>query len=127
LFSRSCLDCHSHKTKWPWYSNIAPVSWLIQHDVNEARQHFNISTLGVQKHNESLKAAWELNQGEMPPWLYLLPRPGTKLNKAEKEELVKGLTATFNTSNVKEDDMEDESDHEESDEEGHHHHHHDDD
>ncbi len=95
LFDRVCLDCHSHETNWPWYSKIAPVSWLNQHDVDEGREHFNVSAWGVQKRNEGDEAAEEVIEGEMPPWFYFIPRPGSKLTETEKEELVKGLTATF--------------------------------
>jgi hypothetical protein len=40
---RACFDCHSHRTRWPWYSNVAPVSWLVASDVAEGRQHMNFS------------------------------------------------------------------------------------
>ena len=40
FFNRACADCHSNETKWPWYSNIAPISWLVTHDVNKGREHF---------------------------------------------------------------------------------------
>src|SRR5690348_18457917 len=43
LAVRACFDCHSNETVWPWYSNIAPLSWLIQHDVDEGRQNLNFS------------------------------------------------------------------------------------
>src|SRR5882762_10607013 len=43
IFERSCRDCHSHKTVWPWYSNVAPISWLISDDVNKGRQALNMS------------------------------------------------------------------------------------
>ena len=43
ILERSCSDCHSHKTRWPWYSQIAPISWLLAHDVNEGREHLNLS------------------------------------------------------------------------------------
>src|SRR5271167_2263090 len=39
----SCYDCHSYETKWPWYSRVAPVSWLIASDVNKGRNHLNLS------------------------------------------------------------------------------------
>ena len=51
LVSRACFDCHSNETKWPWYSNIAPVSWLVQRDVQEGRQHLNFSDWN-QRHYE---------------------------------------------------------------------------
>jgi hypothetical protein len=43
LAKRACFDCHSNETVWPWYSNIAPASWLIYRDVAEGREHFNFS------------------------------------------------------------------------------------
>ncbi|HEX2864506.1 MAG TPA: heme-binding domain-containing protein, partial [Deinococcales bacterium] len=43
LAVRACFDCHSNQTVWPWYSNIAPVSWLVQHDVDEGRHWLNFS------------------------------------------------------------------------------------
>ena len=49
LFLRTCGDCHSNQTKWPWYSNIAPVSWIISNHVNEGREKFNVSNWGNQK------------------------------------------------------------------------------
>lgn len=95
LFTRACADCHSNETKWPWYSNIAPVSWLVQYDVKEGREHFNVSMWGKQKKNEGDEAKEKLEDGEMPPWFYLIPHPEAKLSKSETEELAKGLMATF--------------------------------
>lgn len=95
LFLRACGDCHSNQTSWPWYSNIAPVSWLVAHDVEEGRSHFNVSQWGSQPKNEGGDAAGELREGEMPPWFYLLPHPEAKLSDGQKQELVRGLTATF--------------------------------
>ncbi len=46
IFDRSCNDCHSNKTRWPWYSNVAPVSWLVIGDVNDARSVMNFSQWG---------------------------------------------------------------------------------
>ncbi|MDH4347045.1 MAG: heme-binding domain-containing protein, partial [Thermoleophilia bacterium] len=39
----ACLDCHSNETVWPWYSNVAPVSWLVQGDVDGGRERLNFS------------------------------------------------------------------------------------
>lgn len=95
LFARTCADCHSNETKWPWYSNIAPVSWLVQNDVEEGREHFNVSMWGAQKKNKGDEAKKEFEEGEMPPWFYVLPHPEAKLSDGEKAELSKGLLATF--------------------------------
>ena len=97
LFMRACGNCHSNQTKWPSYSNIAPISWLIYHDVMEAREHFNVSMWGVQEKNHGKDAAKELEKGSMPPFLYLLAHPEAKLNEKEKKELIKGLKRTFNS------------------------------
>jgi len=95
LFFRVCSDCHSNETKWPWYSNIAPMSWLVQYDVNEGRENFNVSMWGVQKDNDGNEAASEVKEGEMPPWFYLIPRQDTKLSENETKEFIRGLVATF--------------------------------
>ncbi|WP_170181338.1 heme-binding domain-containing protein [Chlorobaculum thiosulfatiphilum] len=95
LFKRSCNDCHSNETVWPWYSNVAPISWLINYDVKEGRSKFNVSEWGRTGKNEGDEAAAEVRNGKMPPWFYLPPHPEAKLTPAEKDELVKGLVATF--------------------------------
>ena len=91
LFTRACADCHSHETVWPWYSNIAPMSWLVQHDVEEGRAEFNISVPG----GESDEAAEKVSEGEMPPAKYTLLHPTANLSISEKQELIQGLQATF--------------------------------
>ncbi len=96
LFFRACSDCHSNETTWPWYSNVAPGSWLIQHDVNEGREHFNISKWGVQNRNEGDEAAEEVKEGEMPPWFYVIAHSHARLSKNEKDQFITGLLKTFN-------------------------------
>lgn len=95
LFNRACADCHSNETAYPWYSNIAPVSWLIAHDIDEGREHFNVSMWGAQKKNEGEDAAKEIREGEMPIWFYTIPHPEAKLSSSEKQELISGLEKTF--------------------------------
>jgi hypothetical protein len=94
LFFRACENCHSNETKWPWYSNVAPASWLVQSDVDEGRSLFDVSEWGRSRNNGT-KAAGELREGDMPPWYYLPAHPEARLSPAEKEELIRGLTATF--------------------------------
>ena len=95
LFMRACGDCHSNETKWPWYSNIAPLSWSIYHHVVEGREHFNVSMWGHQKKNEGEDAAEEVEEGEMPLKSYLLAHPEARLSDSEKKELIEGLKKTF--------------------------------
>ncbi|MBI3192900.1 MAG: heme-binding domain-containing protein [Ignavibacteriae bacterium] len=93
-FIRACADCHSNETKWPWYSNIAPVSWLIQDHVDEGREHLNISEWGMRKYHED-DAVKEVEKGAMPLEGYLFLHSEAKLTQQEKEEFIQGLKATF--------------------------------
>ena len=95
LFNRACRDCHSNETVWPWYSSVAPVSWLTSLDVNIGRKKFNVSEWGREGMNKGDEAAEETREGKMPPWFYLPAHPEAKLTPSEKDELAKGLAATF--------------------------------
>ncbi|MBK9050100.1 MAG: heme-binding domain-containing protein [Chloroflexi bacterium] len=94
LFMTACGDCHSYETVWPWYSNIAPVSWLVQRDVEEGRAEFNISRWG-QGENEAGEAAETVREGEMPPPIFLVTHPEARLSSADEQTLIRGLVATF--------------------------------
>lgn len=91
LMTDACMDCHSNETKWPWYSNIAPVSWLVQKDVEDGRRELNLST-GQIEVDEMIEA---IREGEMPPWQYKPLHPGARLSDQEKQDLIEGLQATF--------------------------------
>jgi mono/diheme cytochrome c family protein len=95
LFNNACANCHSNQTTYPWYSKIAPISWLVALDVEEGREHFNVSTWGVQKKNKGDEAAKELRNGDMPPWFYLPTHPEAKLTQEQTLELISGLEKTF--------------------------------
>lgn len=102
LFNRACADCHSNETKYPWYSNIAPISWLIAHDIDEGREKMNVSMIGIQKKNKLKDAADEVKEGEMPIPPYLIAHPEARLSDAEKKELADGLKKTFGEEEEKE-------------------------
>ena len=91
LMTDACMDCHSNETKWPWYSNIAPVSWLVQKDVEDGRRELNLSA-GQIEVDEMIEA---IREGEMPPWQYKPLHPGARLSDQEKQDLIEGLQATF--------------------------------
>jgi mono/diheme cytochrome c family protein len=95
IFYRACGDCHSNTTKWPWYSKIAPASWLITRDVTKGRRNFNVSMWDVQKINKGAYAQYQVQQNKMPPPQYVLAHPEAKLSKEDKETFVQGLKATF--------------------------------
>src|SRR5262245_21645367 len=94
LFMEVCADCHSHLTKWPWYSHIAPASWLVQSDVEEGRRHFNISRPGKRR-DKGHEAAGEVREGIMPILAYRLMHPEARLDPARRAALIAGLEATF--------------------------------
>ena len=90
LAKRACFDCHSNEVVWPWYSQIAPMSWLVQRDVDEGRSKLNFSDWG---HNVRSVAeiADEIQGGDMPPGQYKLLHPAAKLTDAERQTLIQGL------------------------------------
>jgi hypothetical protein len=87
IVSRSCFDCHSNETVWPWYSYVAPVSWLVAHDVNEGREHLNFSEWHSYMEEDIpviKKEIWEeIEEGEMPLGIYLILHSDAKLSEAD--------------------------------------------
>jgi len=97
LAARACFDCHSNLTTWPWYSNVAPVSWLVQRDVDGGRASLNFS-----EWNKPQDGAGDISEaissGSMPPWFYPLMHPKANLSKSEQQRLIAGLAATLRNS-----------------------------
>ena len=93
VFKRSCYDCHSNETAWPWYSNIAPVSWLVAGDVKDARAHLNFSEWGNLSRKDRVKMKeeiWEeIEKEKMPLWKYNIMRPEASLTQKNKD-LIRG-------------------------------------
>lgn len=83
ILKRSCYNCHSNETVWPWYSHIAPISWLVVDDVTEAREHLNFSEWDKynpkQQSHKIEEMIEEIKEGEMPLTLYLIMHPGAKM------------------------------------------------
>lgn len=98
LTQRACFDCHSNETKWPWYSTVAPSSWLVQKDVNEGRRALNFSEWG-RPQKEANEAATTVAKGEMPPRSYVAVHPEARLEQSQREALIRGLRATISGSN----------------------------
>ncbi len=84
VLRRACYDCHSNETVWPWYSRIAPVSWLVADDVHEGREELNFSTWNRRSPKAQAKAlheCWEeVEEGEMPLWFYVPLHPEARLS-----------------------------------------------
>ncbi|MGH9414323.1 MAG: heme-binding domain-containing protein [Terriglobales bacterium] len=94
LFQRACFDCHSNNTHWPWYSHVAPVSWLLERDVEDGRRHLNFSQWNQPQHHAKDVAA-RVASGDMPLWFYLPMHPAARLSAAEKQELIAGAAASL--------------------------------
>lgn len=88
----ACYDCHSNQANYPWYTNIAPVSWWIKHHINEGREHLNFSewgTYSIKRKNHKLEECIEMvEENEMPMASYTWMHKEAKLSDAQKLELV---------------------------------------
>jgi hypothetical protein len=105
LLERSCYDCHSSETRWPWYSRVAPVSWLVAHDVEEGREHVDFSSWKQLSAGDRAHALEEIEEvmvdEEMPLWFYLPLHPEARLAEADRERLIawaKGARAQLPTT-----------------------------
>lgn len=92
IFKKSCFDCHSDQTRYPWYYRIPGVKQMIDDDIEDARRHLDMSRgFPFEGHGEiadDLRAIQEVvKENEMPPWNYRLMHWGSGLNRAEKEKI----------------------------------------
>jgi len=92
ILRRSCYDCHSHETRWPWYAYVAPVSFLVAHDVEEARGDLNFSRWPAFDFDEQNHLFEEIREqvgdGTMPLRQYLWAHPGARLAEEDKRILL---------------------------------------
>lgn len=89
VFERSCQNCHSDETSWPWYSYVAPVSWVVARDVHQARKAMNLSEWGSysakQKTDKLEEICEQLTNGDMPDRKYMLVHPHARLTAKERD------------------------------------------
>ncbi|NMB80393.1 MAG: heme-binding domain-containing protein [Ignavibacteria bacterium] len=98
LAKRACFDCHSNETVYPWYSNVAPVSWLVMHDIEEGRGNLNFSeweTGSKWAQHAADEAVEAIQTGKMPLPIYVVQHPEARLTDIEKQALIKGLAASL--------------------------------
>ena len=94
LAVRACFDCHSNQTRWPWYANLAPFSWAVQQDVENARSIINFSEWN-RRYPLAGYAGRRTSTGMMPPYKYMMAHPEANLTPDERAELARGLDATI--------------------------------
>lgn len=92
LLKTACFDCHSNTAKYPWYTNVAPVSWWIKHHINEGRDELNFNEWGsysVKRKNHKLEEIEEMvEEQEMPLPSYLWVHTEAELTKQEQKNLI---------------------------------------
>jgi hypothetical protein len=85
----ACYDCHSNRTQWRWYSDVAPISWYIQNHVDEGRGSLNFSEWDQRQRTDEL--AESVREGDMPPSSYTRIHSGARLSPKERAALAKAL------------------------------------
>jgi hypothetical protein len=109
IMERACNDCHSNKTEWPWYSQVAPVSWYLSRHVAQGRRELNLSDWARFDNKRATRKLDEICEqvktGEMPLKSYLLIHPSSKLSDADRQALCnwteqeRARLATLSTNN----------------------------
>jgi hypothetical protein len=91
IVQRACRNCHSQQTEWPWYSHVAPVSWLLARDVQQARLHMNLSQWQDYSADDRLRLLSEIGSAvrnrEMPVQRYVLLHPEARLTDIERQQI----------------------------------------
>jgi hypothetical protein len=97
IFSQACINCHSEKTRWPWYSHVAPVSWLVESDVKRARERLNLSrwdTLdAVEKRSLLTAIATVIENREMPLHRYVVFHSEVKMSTDDSVQVIEWTRA----------------------------------
>jgi hypothetical protein len=111
VLRRACYDCHSNETRWPWYTYVAPLSWLVEHDVERGRQELNFSEWeSYYPTTRRRKLQWTdraLREETMPPWIYRILHPGSGLTKEDLVALEKWIAPQIADNLTQSDNKED--------------------
>lgn len=100
LLKTACYDCHSNQPSYPWYTNIAPVSWWVKHHIDEGQHELNFSEWGSytekRKRHKLEECIEMIEEGEMPMASYTWMHKEAKLTDAQKLKLVEFFRALKN-------------------------------
>jgi len=92
IISRSCYDCHSMQSRYPWYSHVAPVKWAIRNDIKGGRTAVNFSAWGNLEKKDKIKILGDISdvikEKEMPVPMYLIMHKDAKLSTGERDKLI---------------------------------------
>lgn len=101
LLKTSCYSCHSNETTYPWYSHVAPSSWLVARDVREGREELNFSIWQDYDPDDILgildDISVEVGEGRMPMKIYTFMHPSASLDDAQREKIVAWAEAAMDT------------------------------
>jgi hypothetical protein len=102
ILRRACYDCHSNETVWPWYSRVAPISFLVARDVHQGRRHVNFSTWQQYPPAKQAKTVKEIGEqvakGEMPMAIYLPLHQHARLSDRDKAVIAAWVKETAEAS-----------------------------
>ncbi len=91
VLRRACYNCHSNETHWPWYAYVAPISWLVGHDVEAGRRAVNFSkwqTIDPLRQRSAMRTiVHRVAKGHMPPWFYVALHPEARLSENDRNVL----------------------------------------
>ena len=97
MLRASCYDCHSHETRWPWYSRIAPMSWAIANDVEDGRANLDLSTWTTNDLDHAMRKLGsmsdDIQSGDMPMKKYTLIHRDARLTTDQRQKLADWLDA----------------------------------
>ncbi|WP_407401153.1 heme-binding domain-containing protein [Chryseobacterium sp.] len=105
IITTSCYDCHSNESKYPWYSNIAPASWLLQNHIKEGRKHLNFSTFAMYEPKRQIKKMEEcvemIEKNEMPLESYFIGHQDAKITEVQRQDLIKYFKRSIEDTEIK--------------------------
>lgn len=105
ILKKACNDCHTNNTVYPWYAQIQPVGWWLNHHIKEGKDELNFNEFGayaVQRQYHKLEEVVEqVKEGEMPIWSYTLIHTNAKLTDEEKQTLINWAQGIRNTMKAK--------------------------
>ncbi|GLB49994.1 heme-binding domain-containing protein [Neptunitalea lumnitzerae] len=104
ILKTSCYDCHSNNTEYPWYGNVAPVSYILANHVNDGKRHLNFSEWGKYNQNQKEHALEEIievvEHREMPMTSYISMHEEAALTDTEVKVLNDYMTTSLNMTSL---------------------------
>lgn len=102
LLANSCFDCHSNNTKYPWYTSVQPIGWLMAKHISDGKEELNfdeLAALGTRRRNSKFKSiSQQVEQDKMPLKSYLFVHRNATLNEADKKFLINFFQSKINNN-----------------------------